>query len=330
MKRLPVIVSVLLFAMTASHGAPTRATVPDFWYVLPATDGPAAQRDLVRGIVVPSTATPTVQTSPAGSVISWPRLDGSTQSFVVRGVSSFAFERGPLAGTTYIPFRRAKRLELAPDDCCACASWPHMEESIEHLTCVEGCAECGCEACICSPTYPCPFGVAGDMKLKANNGASPVITIGKAGTNSDVAFESGGGIVARFSGRRLDARIDARGVTTIDNPDSITLAGPVFGRAAILQDKAYFAWVSPEASVILEQPVTMQAPTIQGQTINFSRPPVDAVASGKHRVLQTNMDRCRVCGTHPDSVADLDLYDCVPGNSVCYRCVSWECSVPQS
>ena len=325
MKRLLVIVSVLMFAMTASHSAPTRATVPDFWYVLPATADQASGRDFVRGIVVPSSATPTIQTTPEGSVISWARFDGSRQSFVVKGVSSLSFQRGPIAGTTYIPFRRAKRLEYSPDDCCACASWPHMQESVEQLTCVEGCPDCGCEACICSPTYPCPFGLADGMRLKANNGAGPTMTIGKSGGRSEVAFENDGAIVARFSGRRLDATVDARGVTTIDNPDSITLSGAVVGQSSILRDKAYFAWVSPGASVILEQPTTLPAPAIQERTINFDGQPLDAVVSGRHRIVQPVMDRCKVCGTHPNSVADLDIYDCVPGNSVCYRCVSWEC-----
>jgi hypothetical protein len=37
------------------------------------------------------------------------------------------------------------------------------------------------------------------------------------------------------------------------------------------------------------------------------------------------MDRCSACGTHPNSMSDLVIYDCVPGDSMCYRCVSWEC-----
>lgn len=325
MKRLLVILSVALFAMSASHGAPTTSSGPDFWYALPASDGPGGVPELVRGIVVPSSAAPTFHTSREGSVVSWVRSDGTTQSFVVRGASSLSFEQGPMSGTTFIPFHRAKRLELSSDACCTCASFENSRESVDALSCVVGCLGCGCEGCICSPTYPCPIGPEDGMRLKASNGVGPTMTIGKGGMRPEIGFEQDGAVVARFSGRRLGSRIDARGVTTIDNPDSITLTGPIVSRSSIVRDEAFFAWVSPEASVILEQPATAPAPTVRQGTIDFSPGPAEAAAFGRHRVLQPLSDRCTACGTHPNSVADLDIYDCVPGDSICYRCVGWEC-----
>jgi hypothetical protein len=71
----------------------------------------------------------------------------------------------------------------------------------------------------------------------------------------------------------------------------------------------------------------MAAPSVHAGTIEFAPPSFGAVASSRHVAVEPVMDRCKVCGTHPDSVADTDIYDCVPGDSVCYRCVSWECVV---
>jgi hypothetical protein len=328
MNRLLWIVSVLMLVAPASFAAVTTATAPDFWYVLPESDAAAGTHESVRGIVLPSTASPTLQTTAEGAAISWRRPDGTRQSLVVRGVPALSFERGPLDGTTLIPFGGAKRFQVAPDGCCTCASFENSRESVEALSCVAGCPGCGCEGCICSPTFPCPFGPDGAMRLVANNGVGPILTISKPGTRPSVTFDNHGTIAAQFTGRRLDAKLDARGVTVLTDPDSITLFGPVTSRSEIRGDKSLVAWSSPEASVILEQPAAMPIPSLRDGTISFESHPLETFKPGRRPVLEPTGDRCRACGTHPDSVADTDIYDCVPGNSICYRCVSWECSAP--
>ena len=328
MKRLLAIAFALLIVATALQAAPPEreAAPPDFWYVVTDETPATSASGLVRGIVVPSSATPTVRTTPAGSVISWPRPDGARQSFVVQGVSSFTFEPGPLAGTTYVPFGRRKHLQYAPDSCCMCASWQNSVESVEALSCVPGCIGCGCEGCICSPTSPCPESAIGGMTLAAHKGSGPTMTFGKSGTTDGITIVNHGRTAARFHGKHLSANVTSNGETVINSPDSITLTGRVATRAAVRGDKALFAWSSPDASVILEQPQSMPVPSFQGGTIDFNSQPADApTTTAKHLEVYPAMDRCRVCGTHPNSTSDLDIYDCVPGNSVCYRCVGWEC-----
>jgi hypothetical protein len=303
---------------TVVRGAPA----PDFWYVVPGEKPAANASGLVRGLVVPSMAHPTVQTTPEGSVVSWRRPDGTTQSVVVRGVSSLTFEPGPLAGTTYVPFARAKRFQYAPDACCTCASWQNSVESVEALSCVAGCLGCGCEGCICSPTFPCPDGPPGLTALVAH---------GAPGTNGGITIAGPGRTPVSFRGRRLSVNVTPQGETVIDAPDSITFPGKVATRASIRGDKALFAWWSADASVILEQPRSMPAPTFQDGTIELESRPAGASATAVKRLAaEPVMDRCKACGTHPNSIADLDIYDCVPGEGVCYRCVSWECFAPES
>jgi hypothetical protein len=331
MKGLPQFACVAVLVATALQAAPPKreaAPVPDFWYVVPdgAAAAAAAEGELVRGIVIPSSVSPTVRTTPTGSVISWRRPDGTRQSFAVQGVSSFTFEPGPLLGTTYVPFSIGRHLQYAPDGCCACASWLNMTESIERLGCVAGCNGCGCEACICSPTYPCPGGALGAMTLMAHNDPAATMTFGRMGTGRGIEIASRGRDAVSFHGNRLSANLNEQGEIVINNPDSITLPGQVAKSESIRGDQALFAWSSPEASVILEQPRSMPAPSFQGGSIDFNSQREHAPAAGA-RFLQVepDTDRCRVCGTHPNSMSDLTIYDCVPGDSVCYRCVSWEC-----
>lgn len=322
MKGLSLFACSMVLVATVLQAAP----VPDFWYVVPDETPATGASALVRGLVVPSSLNPTVQTTPAGSVISWSRPDGTHQSLVVQGVSSLTFEPGPLAGTTYLPFGKRKHLQYAPDSCCTCASWQNMVESVEQLGCVPGCTGCGCEACICSPTSPCPGLAAGGMTLVAHKGLGPTMTFGNAGATDGITIVNHGRTAARFDGRHLAANVTSNGETVINNPDSITLPGRVATRASIRGDKAFFAWSSPDASVILEQPQSMPPPSFQGGTIDFNSRPVDApTTTARHLEVDPVMDRCRACGTHPNSSADLDIYDCVSGDSVCYRCVSWEC-----
>lgn len=316
MKHLWVTVSVIVLAFTAALANEPSRPAPDFWYVVPAGDPGARPGDRVRGIVVPATVAPSVRASASGSVISWSRPDGTRQSFVVQGVPLLSFERGPLDGTTYIPFGRARRLEYAPDACCSCASWENSEESAEALSCVVGCHGCGCEGCICSPTYPCPGGPEAGIKLVAHNDPGSSMTIGPRGGRRSVGFERRGRPAARFDGRRLEPGVDAQGVTTIADPDTITLFGPVAAWSSIWNATARYAWSSPDASVILEQPAAMPAPLFHDGTIELDT---------RGRILEPRSERCKVCGTHPDSVADLEIYDCVPGDSICYRCIGWEC-----
>ena len=328
MKRLSVFAFITaLFAVDL-----LASPVPDFWYVVPDEAASAATNRLVRGIVVPSSVNPRVETTPAGSVISWRRPDGTRRSFVVQGISSFTFEPGPLAGTTYVPFMQAKRIEYDPAGCCSCASWQNSVESVEALSCVVGCVGCGCEGCICSPTYPCPNGPEGLMTLAAENDPSAKMTFGKSGAQNDIAVVSNGRAAARFHGKNLVAKVSSAGETILSNPDSITLSGRVTSRTTVRGDKALFAWISPDASVILEQPRSMPVPPFRDGVIDLDSPSDDVptTTTVKHIAVGPVMDRCSACGHHPNSQPDLEVMDCVPGEGACLRCVSWECSAQMS
>lgn len=331
MKRVLAISSALLIVVSVLQAespkrVATPAPAPDFWYVVPGEMPDAGVRSAVRGIVVPTAVRPTVQTTPAGSVISWRRPDGTSQSFVVQGVSSFTFAPGPIAGTMYVPFQRSKLLEYDPRSCCECASWQNMVESVELLGCVPGCLGCGCEGCICSPTYPCPGGPDDAMTLVAHNDPATAMRFTKAGAKDGLAIIDHGNTTVRFQGRRLSAQVTSADDTVIDGPDSITLSGRVESRASVRGDQSLFAWSSPYASVILEQPRSLPAPSFRDGTIDLGVRAAGVPTKGiKNLATEAVMDRCSACGTHPNSQADLDIYDCVPGVSVCYRCVSWEC-----
>jgi hypothetical protein len=329
MKGLPQFACVAAVVATTLQAAPPKreaAPVPDFWYVVPDESVAVATDGLVRGLVIPSSVNPTVRTTPTGSVISWRRPDGTRQSFAVQGISSFTFEPGPLAGTTYVPFSLSRHLQYNPDSCCVCASWNNMEESIERLGCVPGCNGCGCEACICSPTYPCPASQLGSMTLAAHNDPAATITFRKADATERIDIAGRGRAAVSFHGRSVSAEVNARGETVIINPESVTLPGQVAISESTRGDQALFAWSSAEASVILEQPRSMAAPTFRGGTIDFNNPRREEIAAGaRYLEVEPVGDRCRACGTHPNSMSDLTIYDCVPGDSMCYRCVSWEC-----
>jgi hypothetical protein len=327
MKGLPQLACVAALVATTLQAAPPKreaVPAPDFWYVVP--DGSVTESGLVRGLVIPSLVNPTVRTTPTGSVLSWRRPDGTRQSFAVQGISSFTFQPGPLGGTTYVPFSLGKHLQYDPDGCCACASWNNMVESIERLGCVAGCSGCGCEACICSPTYPCPAGQVGAMTLAAHNDPAATMTFRKADATGRIDIARRGRAAVSFHGRSVAAEVNAQGVTMIINPESVWLPGQVTTSESTRGDHALFAWSSPEASVILEQPRSMAAPSFHGGTIDFGNRRAEATTSlAKRLETEPAMDRCRVCGTHPNSMSDLTIYDCVAGDSVCYRCVSWEC-----
>jgi len=329
MKGLTQFACVAVFVTTALQAAPPKrdaAPVPDFWYVVPDESAAAAESGLVRGLVIPTSVKPTVRTTPTGSVIAWRRADGTRQSFALQGVSWFTFEPGPLAGTTYVPFATRTHLQYNPDGCCACASWQNMVESIERLGCAPGCNGCGCEACICSPTYPCPESPLGTMTLAAHNDPESTIALDTTGTTKAIKIAGRGRAAVSFHGNRLSASLSANGETVINNPESITLPGRVASSESVRGDLALFAWSSPDASVILEQPQSMPAPSFRDGTIDFKSQRADTPAAmAKQLQVDPVMDRCRACGTHPNSMSDLTIYDCVPGDSVCYRCVSWEC-----
>jgi hypothetical protein len=325
MKRLPLFACVVVLSASVLRASP----VPDFWYVVPDAAPAAGASAKDRGIVIPSSVNPTIETTPAGSVLSWLRSDGSRRSFVVQGLSSLTVEPGPLVGTTYVPFRRSRQLAYDPRGCCACASWENSVESVESLSCVAGCYGCGCEGCICSPTFPCPNGPDGSMTLVAQGGLAPAMRFDDSGARRGVTVLSHGGRDARFLGRNLTTRLTEAGETVIANPESIVLPGRVVSRAEIRGDHALFAWASPGVSVIVEQPRSMRAPSYRDGNIDLGARPSDA-ATTKRVAVAPVMDRCSACGTHPNSDSDLDLYDCVPGSGVCYRCVSWECLVQES
>jgi hypothetical protein len=331
-RRLSAIASVLLAASTFLPAAPPKPSA-DFWYVVPGGSGTRDAGRAVRGIVLPSAAAPTVRTTPSGAVLTWQTPAGAKQSLVVTGVSALTLEPGPIDGTTYVPFVNASRLQLRdPDWCCSCASWKDMEESFERLTCVPGCKGCGCEACICDPSSPCPESLAqtAEVTLVAHDDPSSTITIGKAASLSAVTMTGRGEGSATFRGARVSTRVNASGETEIVNPDSITLEGQVSELAAERRDKSLFAWTAPGVSVILEQPREAAKPTLRGSTIDLAprARPGAAVQSTRLEVDPLG-PRCRVCGTHPNSWADVDAMQCVAGDALCYRCISWQCDVPE-
>jgi hypothetical protein len=329
MKGLPQFACVAALVVTTLQASPPKreaAPVPDFWYVVPDESTAIADSSSVRGIVIPSSVNPTVRTSPTGSVISWRRPDGTRQSFVVQGISSFTFEPGPLVGTTYVPFSSRRHLQPGTDSCCTCASWLNMVESLERLSCVLGCSGCGCEACICSSTSGCPMSPPGVMTLVAHNDPAVAMTFRKEGETDRIEIASRGGAAVKFHGKHVSATLNAQGETVIVNPESVTLPGQVAQSESGRGERALFAWSSPEASVILEQPRSMAAPSLHGGTIDFSTRRDEApTTTAKWLEAEPVADMCRVCGTHPNSMSDLTIYDCVPGDSVCYRCISWGC-----
>jgi hypothetical protein len=329
MKGLPQIACVAALVATTLHAGPPKreaAPLPDFWYVVPDESTADAESGLVRGIVIPSSVSPTVRTTPTGSVISWRRPDGTRQSFAVQGMSSFTFEPGPLVGTTYVPFSSRRRLQPETDSCCVCASWLNMVESLERLSCVLGCSGCGCEACICSATSGCPAPPPGVMTLVAHNDPTAKMTFHKTGATERIEIADRGRAAVSFHGRHVSATLNAHGETLIINPESVTLPGRVSSSESIRGEQALFAWSSEEASVILEQPRSMAAPLFEGGIIDFSTQlHVTPTTTAKWLEAEPVADMCRVCGTHPNSMSDLTIYDCVPGDSVCYRCISWGC-----
>ena len=164
------------------------------------------------------------------------------------------------------------------------------------------------------------------MTLVAHNDPAATMTFDTSGATAGIAMAGRGGTALIFHGQHLSANVTSKGETVIDNPDSITLSGRVATNSAVRGDKALFGWSSPDASVILEQPQSMPVPSFEGGTIDFNSQPADVpTATAKYLEFEPVMDRCRVCGTHPNSTSDLDIYECVSGNGTCYRCVSWEC-----
>jgi hypothetical protein len=164
------------------------------------------------------------------------------------------------------------------------------------------------------------------MTLAAHNAPGTTMTFDKSGVSEGITIVNRGRTTAKFQGKHVSAKVTPKRETVIDDPDSITLYGAVVTRATHRGDMALFAWSSPDASVILEQPYSMPEPSFTGGTIEFKPQRRDVPTTTVRRMeVESVMDRCRACGTHPNSSADLDIYDCVAGDSVCYRCVSWEC-----
>ena len=152
------------------------------------------------------------------------------------------------------------------------------------------------------------------------------MTFRKTRESDRIEIAGHGRAAVSFQGRHVSATLNAQGETVIISPDSVTLPGRVAQSESIRGERALFAWSSAEASVILEQPRSMAAPFFEGGTIDFrtQRDPAPT-ATAKRLELEPTGETCRVCGTHPNSMSDLTIYDCVSGDSVCYRCVSWGC-----
>jgi hypothetical protein len=324
MSRFPFFASALLLAATFLQAAPVPPA-PDFWYVVSGESDPTVSHEAVRGLVLPTSVGPTVQTGPEGSVVSWLRPDGTTHSVVVKGLSSLALEPGPLKGTTYVPFRLARTLQYNPDACCTCASWRNSVESFERLSCVPGCDGCGCEACICSPSSPCPQGLAQATTLVANNDPTARLTF-DTGRAARGLTMSHGRASTEFRGRGLDVELNTAGQIDIVKPESIALPGAVVRRNSVEGDMSFYAWSSPDTTVLLEQPRSFGAPSFRDGMLDFAPPQSIAPRAATSSIRMDHVaDRCRVCGTHPNSDGDVDRMECIPGSGTCYRCISWEC-----
>lgn len=321
MSRRFVIASAVLLVATVRAAPPTPP--PDFWYVVPDAASAAARNRPVQGIVIPSSVDPTVETSPTGSVISWQRPDGSRQSVVVAGISSFTFKPGPLKGTTFVPFADVKHMAWTNGSCCTCASWERMVESPEFRSCIPGCQNCGCEACICTHEDPCPHAFSGGMTLVAHNDASAIMTLDEPSTPREVALANRNGNGVKIRGKRLSTEVGAKGNVEIANPDSIAIPGRVTLSNVVQGDKAMHAWSSPGVTVIVEQPLSLAPPSFHDGTIDFKKPQADAPTNSAITMQLDN--RCWVCGYHPDSVPDYDKWECVPGEGACVRCITFEC-----
>jgi hypothetical protein len=287
---------------------------------------------VVEGIVIPSSVNPTVRTSPEGSTLTWQRPDGKKQSFVVRGISSFTFERGPLTGTTFVPFAQRRIMTYTEGACCSCASWQNSEESFDLKACVHGCTGCGCEGCICSTTPPCDGtrDIGHAMTIVAHNNPAAIMTLDRTGASESIAVAQDGEATVSFRGDRLTASVADDGITQLNNPDSIRIPGRVDSHELVRGDKAFFAWSSPGTSVIVEQPRSMPAPSFENGTIDFKSGNNATAAMAMHLGVAPVSEVCSVCGTHPNSSGDNDLMICFPGVGTCYRCISWWCDSPSS
>jgi len=332
-----VLACTTLYAAASKPNAAARLATPehsaaDFWYIVSGDSPETATRELTRGIVIPTSVEPTVRTTPEGSLLSWERADGTRQSFAVRGLSSLSFKPGPLKGTILVPFVEARRLQYLADydprSCCACASWQDSEESVEQLSCVPGCYGCGCEGCICSPTYPCPTTPFAAMTLKAHNGATPSMSFSGRDAFGEITVGIRGRDAVRFRGARLSAEVASDGGTEIVNPDSIAMPGDVATTSMVRGDTAVFAWSSAETTVIVEQPISIPAPVFTGGNIEL-KPGEGTLSRTNASRLEPTMDRCIVCGTHPNSIGDSEKCECVAGTQTCTRCINFACDSPE-
>jgi hypothetical protein len=141
----------------------------------------------------------------------------------------------------------------------------------------------------------------------------------------EVTFTNDDGAIT-FRGRHLAVGLD-NGQPSIKNAELIDLPNAVLARSTTRGGKALFAFTSSVASVIIEQPSTLSAPSFSKGAINLTpiRDPASTPQPTMRFHLEMLSDRCQVCGTHPNSVGDVEIMECISGNSTCYRCVSWEC-----
>jgi hypothetical protein len=285
--------------------------------VLPESNA-AGTHESVRGIVLPSTASPTLQTTAEGAAISWRRPAGARDS------SSFALQRlvrawSPTANS--LSFLRRANLEVAPDGCCTLSRSKTAANQLKPSLASRGAQAAGARAASVARRST-PLRSRRSDERPPGNGVGPTLTISGRGRGPSLTFEHRGdrGV---FAGRRPDAKIDPRGVT-VSGSDSITLFGPVTSRSES-------AATNHRCRSRPRPPSFSSNPRMRFRRSAMERsvfdPTLYAIRPGRPRPEPTT-DRCSACGTHPDSVADTDIYDCVPGNSVCYRCVSWECSAP--
>lgn len=363
MKRLVMFAGLLFAAITMAVAAPiakieakqtepaiTQEPQPIYWYVVSDDQQSPTALRAVRGIVIPTTVEPTFITSETASIIRWTQDDGTTQSFVVDGISSLTFKQGPMEGTLYIPFTSSPNvgasssdvIELGPDSCCSCASWVNSSDSIEFKQCVSGCEGCGCEGCICNPTYPCPSNGNGMVlqpryhsQVDFQVSSMPVASKQSITLAPNTVSVSNDRDSTVFSGTRIRSRIETDGRITVSNPESIKLGGRIISqRSTIAHGKALFAWATADTAVIIEQPMSWSPPTRTNDSIDFtfdpssptSELPASSSTPSKYLDFAPLMDRCRACGTYPNHWGNLESYSCDPGGtSTCYRCVSWEC-----
>jgi hypothetical protein len=135
------------------------------------------------------------------------------------------------------------------------------------------------------------------MRLKGNDGSSPDLRFRTSGESDTISVGTRDESPVLFRGKRLSAQLQPDGVTEIVNPSSISISGQASNRMIVRGDSALYSWSSPDATLIIEQPKSAVAPSIEHE------PNLRPVSSGEPSLtsvkLQLPMNVCVICGSTP-------------------------------